>query len=103
VLRILRGAGPGGLCRREIGARMLRRVPDVTRLLDRLEEAGLVARARGGGDRRLVTARITRAGLARLGALDPVVDGLTDRLLGHLSDRRLAVLIDLLGKIRDRL
>ena len=36
VLRILRGAGPGGLCRNEIGARLLRQVPDVTRLLDRL-------------------------------------------------------------------
>ena len=38
VLRILRGAGSTGLCRNEIGARLLRPVPDVTRLLDRMTE-----------------------------------------------------------------
>src|SRR5512135_1893170 len=63
VLRILRGAGPEGLCRHEIGTRMLRRVPDVTRLIDRMEEMTLVARERAGRDRRFVTTRITDAGL----------------------------------------
>src|SRR6188508_66004 len=60
VLRILRGAGAEGLCRQEVGERLVRRVPDVTRLLDRMEELGLVGRVRGGEDRRYVTARITR-------------------------------------------
>src|SRR5262245_35279455 len=54
VLRILRGAEPEGLCRNEIGERLVRKVPDVTRLLDRLEEARLIARNRGGADRRFV-------------------------------------------------
>src|SRR5512137_1407261 len=63
VLRILRGAGSDGLCRNEIRERMVRRVPDVTRLLDRLEEQGLIGRARGGSDRRFVNTRVTRAGL----------------------------------------
>src|SRR3954447_23115731 len=58
VLRILRGAGHDGLCRNEVGERLVRRVPDVTRLLDRMEDTGLLARTRDGDDRRYVTARI---------------------------------------------
>src|SRR5215218_10993455 len=54
VLRILRGAGPDGLCRNEVGERLVRRVPDVTRLLDRMEDGGLIARRRGKDDRRYV-------------------------------------------------
>ena len=102
VLRILRGAGPEGLCRHEIGTRMLRRVPDVTRLIDRMEEMTLVARERAGRDRRFVTTRITDAGLKVLAALDPVVDRLTDAQMSHLGDARLRTLVEWLGEIRDR-
>ncbi len=102
VLRILRGAGETGLCRAEIGERMIRRVPDVTRLLDRLEEVTLIVRARGGDDRRYVTTRITRQGLKLLDRLEAQVDALHDDLLGHLGTRKLRSLIDLLGEVRDR-
>ena len=44
VLRILRGAEPNGLCRNEVRDRMLTRMPDMTRLLDRMEATGLVSR-----------------------------------------------------------
>mgnify|MGYP002622256138 CR=1 FL=1 len=54
VLRILRGAGDKGLCRHEIGDRMVTRVPDVTRLLDRMEAAGLIER---GETRRVFSGR----------------------------------------------
>jgi DNA-binding MarR family transcriptional regulator len=101
VLRILRGAGRTGLCRNEIGARMVRRVPDVTRLLDRLEDMHLIVRERGGEDRRYVTTKVTAPGLKLLGALDPVVDGLHEAQLGRLGNPTLRVLIDLLGRIRD--
>ena len=47
VLRILRGAGEAGLACREIGERMIDHDPDITRLLDRLEARGLIARERG--------------------------------------------------------
>src|SRR5688572_27478766 len=63
VLRILRGAGPDGLCRNEVRDRLIAQVPDVTRLLDRMEEAGHVARERDATDRRLVTTTITAAGV----------------------------------------
>ncbi len=101
VLRILRGAEPHGLCRNEIGSRMLRRVPDVTRLLDRLEESRLIFRQRGGEDRRYVTTKITAAGLKLLGTLDPVVDALHAARMGSLGEARLRALIETLGRVRD--
>ncbi|HYC91200.1 MAG TPA: MarR family transcriptional regulator [Thermoanaerobaculia bacterium] len=70
VLRIVRGA-PEGRARAEIGARMLDRAPDVTRILDRLEQRGLVERARGAEDKRQSIARITRKGTALLGEMEP--------------------------------
>src|SRR5690242_1670911 len=52
VLRILRGARPGGHSRDAVARRLVRPSPDVTRLLDRLAARGLVVRARGESDRR---------------------------------------------------
>lgn len=100
VLRILRGAGPGGLACREVGARMITRDPDVTRLLDRLEERGLVARARERADRRVITARIGPEGLRLLARLDRPIADLHARQLGHLGPARLRSLTGLLGLIR---
>src|ERR1043165_551028 len=73
VLRILRGSEPDGLCRNDLRDRMLTRMPDVTRLLDRMQEAGLVTRERGDSDKRMVTTRVTEKGLQLLATLDPLV------------------------------
>jgi len=100
VLRILRGAGPAGLCRNEVRERLVAQVPDVTRLIDRLEEMGLVARERGAADRRLVTTRITRDGLRILDRLEGPVEETHRRLLGHMDERSLRTLIDLLAEAR---
>jgi DNA-binding MarR family transcriptional regulator len=102
ALRILRGAEPEGLCRNEVRDRLIARVPDATRLLDRLDEMGLVTRAREGDDRRFVRSRITPAGLALLARLDDVVIDLHRRQLGHLAEPTLRKLIELLGDARDR-
>lgn len=100
VLRILRGAGPGGLCRFEIGERLLWPVPDVTRLLDRMTDLGLIGRERSDEDRRVVRSFITAAGLTRLAALDePVRAFHRDRLTG-VSRRDLRALVDTLADIR---
>src|SRR5215213_10356753 len=96
VLRILRGAEPGGLCRNELRDRMLTRMPDMTRLLDRMEEAGLVARAREDEDRRMVRSRITAMGLEILDKLDDVVAAEHKRRLQHLDADQLRTLIDIL-------
>jgi DNA-binding MarR family transcriptional regulator len=96
VLRILRGAGPEGLCCGEVAERMLTHDPDITRLLDRLEKRGLVRRARESEDRRVITVRITQEGLRILAKLDEPIEELHRRQLGHLGQRRLQRLIDLL-------
>lgn len=76
VLRILRGAGAAGLPCGAIAERLVRHDPDVTRLLDRLEALGFVARARATEDRRVVIARLTGEGAALLEALGPAVAAL---------------------------
>lgn len=100
VLRILRGAGTDGLPCGEISERMVRRDPDLTRLLDRLESRGLVARARGTADRRVVTATITAEGLRLLGSLDSVMAAAVTRTLSHMRKDRLAMLSELLEEAR---
>lgn len=100
VLRILRGSGPGGLPCHEVGVRLVAHDPDITRLSDRLAEAGLISRERSRDDRRLVVLRITADGLAALAALEqPLVD-LHRRQLGHLGSERLGQLIALLDAVR---
>jgi DNA-binding MarR family transcriptional regulator len=70
VLRILRGAGRGGLPTLEIGARMIEEAPGITRLLGRLERKRLVERHRCAKDARRVLCRITPRGLKLLQELD---------------------------------
>ncbi|MCX5688879.1 MAG: MarR family transcriptional regulator, partial [Planctomycetota bacterium] len=62
ALRILRGAGERGRMCHEIGEQMISRVPDVTRLVDRLENLGLAQRARCGEDRRVIYVTISAKG-----------------------------------------
>lgn len=100
VLRILRGAGDCGLINREIGERVLTYVPDVTRMLDRLEKRELICRERGVEDRRLVTACITNNGLKLLSDLDQVFKDLNKDLLGVCNRKTLVELIKTLEQLR---
>lgn len=100
VLRILRGAGPEGLCRNEVGDRMLTPVPDATRILDRLADAGLVVKERDGTDRRYVTTRIAHEGLELLAELDQPIAEMHHRELGHMGPAELRRLADLLETAR---
>jgi DNA-binding MarR family transcriptional regulator len=102
VLRILRGA-PEGLPCGEIAKRMITRDPDITRLLDRLEKRGLIARSREARDRRTVMARITGAGLKLLARLDEPVQAAHRKQLGRLARGRLRLLTDLLREARSQL
>ena len=100
VLRILRGADPAGLCRNELRDRMLTRMPDVTRLLDRMEQVGLVARTRENEDRRMVRTRITAAGLKILADVDGVAKQEQKRRFESLTQEQLKTLIELLTVVR---
>ncbi|HEV2175973.1 MAG TPA: MarR family winged helix-turn-helix transcriptional regulator [Terriglobia bacterium] len=104
VLRILRGAvgegpeGPRGLTCGEVASRMITRDPDVTRLFDRLEARGLVARSRDRKDRRVVRSRLTAEGSRLLATLDEPILELHHRQLGRLGKARLRLLIELLQR-----
>jgi len=100
VLRILRGSHPGKLTCTEIGRRMLDRTPDVTRLLNRLERAGLVTRSRASHDKRVVEVSITEKGLELLARMQPVVDATQERLMSRLSPEELRLLSELLDRLR---
>ena len=100
VLRILRGAGKAGLPCGEIGCRMVTRDPDITRLLDRLEKRGLIGRSREGKDRRVITVRITSAGLLAIKGLDSAVDRYVRNRFGKLGAERLRALIEALELVR---
>jgi DNA-binding MarR family transcriptional regulator len=100
VLRILRGAGEQGLACRDIGARMITRDPDITRLLDRLEARGLVSRGRDRADRRVITTRITAEGRDLLKRLDAATLDFPRRRMGHLGTERLRSLTRLLDLLR---
>lgn len=100
VLRILRGAGEDGLPCGEITERMVRRDPDLTRLLDRLETANLVSRTRDTKDRRIIRASITEEGLTLLDSLDEPVEESIRRSLTHMPVARLRTLLELLEEVR---
>ena len=100
VLRILRGAGETGLCRTEVMQRLISKVPDTTRLLDRMEAAGLIERERSNRDRRFVTTRVTAAGLSLLAELDDPVKELHRLHLGVLDRTELRTLIASLERVR---
>ena len=100
VLRILRGAGSAGLCRNEIRDRLVARMPDVTRLLDRLETLGMITRQRDTVDRRQVGTFITDAGAVLLAQLDDPVTDTHRRQLQHFSRDELRTLIDLTTRAR---
>jgi len=102
VLRILRGAGPEGLTRNEIRDRLINRMPDVTRLLDRMEDAGWVSRVREVDDRRCVATHLTRSGRSLVDSLDAPVQEEHARRLGHMTKTQLRTLIDLLSLARGK-
>lgn len=101
VLRILRGAGPEGLPTLGVRDRLIEEAPGITRVMDKLEEAGHVARARAKTDRRVVHCVITAQGLRLLAAMDTLVRETAELISGGLSeDREQRVLIELLAKVR---
>jgi DNA-binding MarR family transcriptional regulator len=99
VLRILRGAPDGLLCG-DIGCRMISRDPDITRLLNRLENRGLIDRCREDPDRRKVLVRITPAGRSALARIDQAICDIHRRQLGHLPPVQLRELSRLLVAAR---
>lgn len=99
TLRVLRDAGPQGLSCQEIGAALIQRDPDITRLADRLEERGLVVKERSKADRRVVNVRITDAGVQLVNDLDWPVANLHIEGMTALTTPEKKQLLELLQKM----
>lgn len=102
VLSILRGAGAEGLCRNEVGCRLVASMPDVTRLLDRMEDLGLIVRERSTEDRRMVSTRLTKKGLDLVSRADAKVVEAHGRQFRGLDRKTLKTLITTLEEVRDQ-
>jgi DNA-binding MarR family transcriptional regulator len=99
VLRILRGARPAGLDRGEITARLARRAPDMTRMIDRLARRRLVRRLRGADDARRSVAQITPAGLRLLALMEPEIEAAMADATAALTTAELRQLWQLCHKL----
>jgi len=102
ILRILRGEGDRLPCL-EIANRMIAVVPAITRLIDKLEQRGLVTKERCAKDRRAWFVEITERALELLSQLDGPIRELYRQLVGHLSHEQCMTLVKLLEKTREPL
>jgi DNA-binding MarR family transcriptional regulator len=103
VLKILasRDDQGHGIACQAIGEQLLNRVPDITRLLDRLEQAGLIWRERCCSDRRVVRTHLTEAGRNKVLEVGrPLREALKARF-GHMSTDEVRELGRLLTKLRE--
>ncbi len=100
ALRLLRADHPDPVPTLALAERLVSRAPDITRLLDKLEQRGLIARTRKPGDRRSVLVGITVGGLALLDEIAGPLRECHARQLGHLSRADLKTLTALLHAAR---
>jgi DNA-binding MarR family transcriptional regulator len=100
ALRLLRGEHPEKLQTLDLAARLVSRAPDITRMLDKLEQRGLIERDRPADNRRVVRVGITPTGIALLDELHEPLRACHVRQLGHLSRKELEELIALLRAAR---
>ena len=100
ALRIIRGAGAGGIPTLAIRERMVEEGTTITRLLDKLEGAGLIRRERSSPDRRQVICEATDAGKKLLDRLDPLTDSADEEAMAALNPAQIDELIALLDTVR---
>jgi DNA-binding MarR family transcriptional regulator len=100
ALRLLRAAHPEKMPTLALAGQLVSRAPDITRLLDRLDERGLISRERPADNRRMVHLGITPEGIALLDSLAAEIRECHQLQLGHLSADELATLVRLLRKAR---
>lgn len=101
ILRILRGAGSEGRCGYEIAQHLVAQVPDMTRLIDRLEKLGLLERRRIDQDRRLVRCFITKDGLKLLKEIDEPLIELHRSQFAKLTRLQIEQINELMVKVRE--
>ncbi len=99
VLRILLGS-ESPLPTLAIATKLVSRAPDITRMLDKLEQEKWIARSRSEEDRRAVMVSITAEGRKRVSDMSDSLEEMHREQLGHLGAKDLRSLVDLLAKVR---
>jgi len=99
ILRILRGSFPAPLSTLQIRDRMVEKMSDTSRLVDRLVTKGLVKKVTAETDRRLVDVFITEKGKKLLTSLDACAKEM-DAIFSNLDEQEAAQLSNLLDKMR---
>lgn len=100
ALRLLRAEHPGTLPTLTLANRLVSRAPDITRMLDKLEQRGLIERERLADNRRVVRVGITEAGRKLLREIAGPLRACHARQLGHLAPADLRRLSELLRAAR---
>lgn len=101
VLRILNGQYPDGITTGEIRERMLDKMSDASRLVDRLEKCGKVVKERNRDDRRLVKVMITEKGRTCLADIRAKEEELYAPIRDKITNEEAIALNTILDKIRD--
>ena len=99
ILRILRGQFPNPCTINLLKERMLDKMSDASRIVDRLEQKGLVSRCTNKRDRRSVDIRISETGMDILKKMDAEFKA-SDFLKNNLTEEEAGLLSDLLDKLR---
>ncbi len=100
VLRLLRAINPEAMQTLTLADKLVSRAPDITRILDKLEQRALITRERPADNRRVVRVRITPGGLELVAKIDEPLRECHKRQLGHLSETELERLARLLRAAR---
>lgn len=100
VLRILRGKKGEPANLQDIQERMINKMSNTTRLVDKLILKSLVKRFICKNNRRKVDIYITEQGLNLLNQIDPAIEATEDRITSSLTEKELETLNTLLTKIR---
>lgn len=101
VLRLLRAAHPESIPTLTLANQLVSRAPDITRMLDKLEERRLIARVRPAENRRVVNVQIQSAGAELLDEIAGALEECHHKQLGHLSATELRRLCELLKAARE--
>lgn len=102
VLKVLAAQdGRAGVACQAIGEQLLNRVPDITRLLDRLEQAGLIWRERCASDRRVVRTHLTDAGRTKVNEVREPLQRALQRRFAHMTSDDVRDLNRLLTQVRE--
>jgi DNA-binding MarR family transcriptional regulator len=100
ILRILRGRYPENASMKELASKMIDKMSNASRLVDKLEKKNLVNRFQNKVDRRKVDVTITELGLKMLEEVSRVLESAITNSMQNISEEEAKLLNNILDKMR---